>query len=131
MSDPKIFDYTADNEGIQVDVGTFFESHYEFTDCVDGVETPISLVNLILTGTIKASDGSLIASLVQVFDNVSTGFYVTDAVNGKFTFQIKNDLIFPLPANQLAEYDIRYTDALLKPTTFLRGKLQFLTTPSS
>ena len=129
MSDPKIFNYTEDHNGIQVDVGTFFSSAHEFTDCIDGVETPIDFTNLTLTGTIKASDGTLIVSLVEVLDNISTGFFITDAINGKFIFQISKDIT--ITEDDLADYDIRYTDALLNPTTYLRGKLQFLITPST
>jgi hypothetical protein len=131
MSDPKIFSYTETNDGIQVDVGTFFSSHYTFSDCDDvtGAETPINITDLVLVGTIKSSTGAVIANLVEVFDGVSTGFVKTDPINGKFDFQISKDIA--VTANDLASYDIRYIDALLNPTTYLRGFLQFLITPSS
>ena len=132
MSDPKVFNYTESNDGVQVDVGTFFSSEYEFTDCENGVETPIDLTDLTLTGTINTSEGTLIVALVEVLDNTSTGFYITDAVNGRFIFQLSQDLVVSSEATEkLATYDIRYTDALLKPTTFLRGNIQFLNTASS
>jgi hypothetical protein len=131
MSDPKIFNYTEDADGIQVDVGTFFSSAYEFTDCDDvtGAESPINISDLVLVGTIKSSTGAVIANLVEVVDGVSTGFVKTDSINGKFDFQISKDIA--ISADDLAVYDIRYIDANLNPFTFLRGKLQFLITPSS
>lgn len=131
MSDPRQFNYTVANKGLQVNVGTHFESEYTDAVCVSGVTTPIDLTSFIMTGTVKRKDGTIIVSLVETLDDQQTGLFRVDEVNGVFKL-ILNDVTTSLvTANDLGTYDIIFTDASSKKRIFLRGKIEFILTASS
>ena len=131
MSDPREFNFTSSNKGTQVNVDSYWLKAITVEECENNVKTPVDLTDLDITGTILKSDKSVFASLVEVVDDSSTGFFVTDAVNGKFQFIVDASTSGVLAADDVGTYDIRFTDALGKVEVFLQGKIEFKLSASS
>jgi len=131
MSDPRQFNYTVQNKGNQVNIGTHFESAYTDSICTNNVETPIDITDFTLTGTIKKSDGSVLANLVETVDDTMTGLYRIDSANGQFKLILDEATSGVLTADDLGTFDIIFTDSNGKKRVFLRGRIEFILTASS
>ena len=131
MSDPREFNFTSQNKGTQVNIGSYWVKAITVEECTANVKTPIDLTNITITGTILKADGSTLVSLVEVLDDLSTGFYVNDAVNGQFQYIVDATTSGVLTADELGSFDIRFTDTLSKTEIFLQGKQEFKLSASS
>ena len=131
MSDPREFNFTSSNKGTQVNIDSYWVKAITVESCTANVKTPIDLTNITITGTILKSDGTFLVSLAEVGDNETTGFYVSDAVNGQFQLVIEATTSGVLTADNLGSYDIRFTDADSKTEVFLQGKIEFKLSASS
>ena len=131
MSDPRQFNYTVQNKGNQVNIGTHFESAYTDSICTNNVETPIDITDFTLTGTIKKSDGSVLANLVETVDDTMTGLYRIDSANGQFKLILDEATSGVLTADDLGTFDIIFTDSNGKKRVFLRGRIEFILIASS
>ena len=131
MSDPREFNFTSQNKGTQVNIDSYWR--YQITDelCSNNTKDPINLTNIVITGTIKKADGTVLVSLVETLDETQTGFFVNDAINGKFRFIIDASTSGALTENELGTYDVRFTDALLLTEVKFYGKIEFKLTASS
>ncbi len=131
MSDPREFNFTSQNKGTQVNIGSYWVYQFTIEDCENNIDTPRDLTNTTITGTILKADGSLLVAMSEVLDEADTGYFKTDAINGVFRMIINATTSGLLTEDDLGSYDIRFTDLNGFTKVFLKEKIEFKLTASS
>ena len=132
MSDPREYNYISANNGLQVSIGSYWDSSQTWTSgLTKAAALPVDLTNLVLSGNILLSDGTEFP-LVEVLVNGTTGIKVNaDRTTGQYTIQVSEADSGSLTADIIGIYDIRYTDLTPITKVLNKGKIEFKLTASS
>ena len=78
MSDPREYNYISANNGLQVSIGSYWDSSQTWTSgLTKAAALPVDLTNLVLSGNILLSDGTEFP-LVEVLIDGTTGIKVNE-----------------------------------------------------
>ena len=132
MSDPREYNYISSNNGLQVSIGSYWDSSQTWTSgLTKAAALPVDLTNLVLSGNILLSDGTQFP-LVEVLVDGTTGIKVNaDRTTGQYTIQVSEADSGSLTADIIGIYDIRYTDLTPITKVLNKGKIEFQLTASS
>jgi len=132
MSDPREYNYISANNGLQVSIGSYWDSSQTWTSgLTKAAALPVDLTNLVLSGNILLSDGTEFP-LVEVLVDGTTGIKVnTDRTTGQYTIQVSEADSGSLTVTIVGIYDIRYTDLTPITKVLNKGKIEFQLTASS
>ena len=132
MSDPREYNYISSNNGLQVSIGSYWDSSQTWTSgLTKAAALPVDLTNLVLSGNILLSDGTQFP-LVEVLVDGTTGIKVNaDRTTGQYTIQVSEADSGSLTVTIIGIYDIRYTDLTPITKVLNKGKIEFQLTASS
>ena len=132
MSDPREYNYISANNGLQVSIGSYWDSSQTWTSgSTKAAALPVDLTNLVLSGNILLSDGTEFP-LVEVLVDGTTGIKVNaDRTTGQYTIQVSEADSGSLTVTIVGIYDIRYTDLTPITKVLNKGKIEFQLTASS
>tara|TARA_R110000765_G_scaffold78375_1_gene154003 strand:- start:3705 stop:4103 length:399 start_codon:yes stop_codon:yes gene_type:complete len=132
MSDPREYNYISANNGLQVSIGSYWDSSQTWTSgLTKAAALPVDLTNLVLSGNILLSDGTQFP-LVEVLVDGTTGIKVNaDRTTGQYTIQVSEADSGSLTVTIIGIYDIRYTDLTPITKVLNKGKIEFQLTASS
>jgi len=132
MSDPREYNYISANNGLQVSIGSYWDSSQTWArGLTKAAALPVDLTNLVLSGNILLSDGTEFP-LVEVLVDGTTGIKVNaDRTTGQYTIQVSEADSGSLTADIIGIYDIRYTDLTPITKVLNKGKIEFQLTASS
>ena len=132
MSDPREYNYISANNGLQVSIGSYWDSSQTWTSgLTKAAALPVDLTSLVLSGNILLSDGTEFP-LVEVLVDGTTGIKVNaDRTTGQYTIQVSEADSGSLTVMIVGIYDIRYTDLTPITKVLNKGKIEFQLTASS